>query len=361
VHGSKKDAQKYLTEALARLDRGEHAVGASRILVSSLLDDLLADYRINGIDEQGIERPRLEIHIRPYFGGMRAAKLGTTEIRRYIEKRQTREIRNGRRYGPASNATINRELALLRRALHLASLHEPPLVSRVPKFPMLAEDNVRKGFFEHDAFVRLRRELPEEIRPVITFAYYTGCRKGEILGLQWPQVDLIEHVVRLEPGETKNDDARIIPLVPELYQMLVLAKETRDRCFPESPWVFSRAGKPIQEFQYPWEQASKRAGLVNAEGDPERLFHDLRRTGVRNLIRAGVREKVAMLISGHKTRAVLDRYNIVDERDLKDAARKLAEYIARKDQPEPVRHPNGTPAASNSSTADEKNPSKLLN
>jgi hypothetical protein len=90
-------------------------------------------------------------------------------------------------------------------------------------------------------------------------------------------VDLIERVVRLEPGETKNDDARTIPLVSELYEMLVIAKETRDRYFPESPWVFARAGAPIQQFNYAWEQASKRAGLVNADGDPERLFHDLRR------------------------------------------------------------------------------------
>ena len=78
---------------------------------------------------------------------------------------------------------------------------------------MLAEDNVRKGFFEHDAFLSVRHALPEETRPVITFAYFTGCRKGEILALRWSQVDLDERVVRLEPGETKNDEARTIPLV----------------------------------------------------------------------------------------------------------------------------------------------------
>jgi hypothetical protein len=121
VHGSKRDAQKSLTEALAKLDRGEHAVGASRVLIHALLDDLLADYHINGIDEKGVERQRCEVHIRPYFGSMRAARLGTTEIRRYIEKRRTSETRNGRVWGPATNATINRELALLRRALRLAT------------------------------------------------------------------------------------------------------------------------------------------------------------------------------------------------------------------------------------------------
>ena len=109
--------------------------------------------------------------------------------------------------------------------------------------------------------------------------------------------------------------------------------------------MFSRAGKRILEFKNSWESAAKTAGLANQSGKAEKLFHDLRRTGVRNLIRAGVPERVAMMISGHKTRAVFDRYNIVSESDLKDAARKLGEYLAHKDAPEPVpavRHTLGT-------------------
>jgi len=230
---------------------------------------------------------------------------------------------------------------------------------------MLAENNVRKGFFEHDDFLAIRRLLPEEIRPVITFAYYTGCRKGEILALQWPQVDLSQRCVRLEPGETKNDDARIIPLAPGLYEALKLQREMRDQYYPESSWVFSRAGNQIRNFRKAWANACERKHLeelctkhrilahgVNAElrkrlktvevdvpaNESAKLFHDLRRTGVRNLVRAGVPERVAMMISGHKTRAVFDRYNIVSEADLKDAARRLGEYLAHKGTP------NCTPA-----------------
>jgi integrase len=341
VHGTKKDAQTYLNGKMRERDLGTYA-GVQHTLMGTLFDDLLADYRINGKCYDWAEL-KVRVNLRPFFGGMKAAKIGTDAIREYIERRQRPETRvyganaekrRKREYGPAANGTINRELALLRRALNLGKMATPPKVATVPFIPMLAENNVRKGFFEHGAFLAVRRALPEEIRPVITFAYFTGCRKGEILGLQWPQVDLSEQAVRLEPGETKNDEARMIPLVSELYQALKNQKETRDRYFPESPWVFSRGGKPILEFKNAWAAACKSAGLVDAEGEPAKLFHDLRRTGVRNLIRAGVPERVAMTISGHKTRAVFDRYNIVSESDLKDAARRLGEYMAHKGTPE---------------------------
>ena len=129
-------------------------------------------------------------------------------------------------------------------------------------------------------------------------------------------------------GETKNAQARIIPLhVEEMYQTLALLREARDRDYPECPWVFQRRGQRILHFRKSWDTACEAAGLWDAQRKrPTRIFHDLRRTGVRNLIRAGVPEKVAMLISGHKTRAVFERYNIVDERDIIDAMARLDTY-----------------------------------
>jgi integrase len=346
IHGTKKDAQAYLNAKLRERDLGTYA-SVRHTLVDTLLDDLLADYKINGKDYAWAEL-NVRVHLRPFFGAMRASTVGTDQIRTYIAERQDKG---------AANATINRSLALLRRAFNLGKMATPPKVSVVPFVPMLAENNVRKGFFEHDSFLAIRRLLPEEIRPVTTFAHYTGCQKGEILALQWPQVDLSERCVRLEPGETKNDDARMIPLAPELYEVLKLQREIRDQCYPESPWVFSRAGNQIRNFRKAWDNACERKQLeelcakhrllsdgVNAElrerlkaagvdvpaNESANLFHDLRRTGVRNLVRAGVPERVAMMISGHKTRAVFDRYNIVSEADLKDAARRLGEYLAHK-------------------------------
>jgi len=280
---------------------------------------------------------------------MKAAHVRTDHIRAYIVSRQqakTRKLENGKTAEhPAANATVNRSLALLHRAYTIGKTSTPPKVTFIPVIPMLGENNTRKGFFEDDAFLAVRSALPEEIRPVITYAYYTDCRKGEILRLRWAQIDLDERVIRLEPGETKNDEGRTIFMAPELYEMMVMQKQIRDRYFPECPWVFSRAGRRILDFRKSWRSACKSAGLIRKAGEEDRaarLFHDLRRTGVRNLIRAGVPERVAMMVSGHKTRAVFDRYNIVSESDLKDVARRQGEYVARKRAGLGDRHTTGT-------------------
>jgi integrase len=334
VHGTKKDARTWLNAKLTELDLGTYA-NVQRTTMDALFDALLTDYRVNGRDYGWAERV-VRVHLRPQFGAMKAANVGTDQIQEYINHRQA---------AGAANGTINRALSLLKRAFNLGRNATPAKVGRVPHIPMLVESNVRKGFFEHDAFLAVRRALPEEIRPLITFAYYTGCRKGEILKLRWEQVDLADGTVRLEPGETKNREGRTIPLVAELRDMLTMQRALRDRYFPESTWVFSRAGRPILNFRNAWDSACEAAGLVDAAGEPAKLFHDLRRTGVRNLIRAGVPERVAMMISGHKTRAVFDRYDIVSHTDLKAAAGRLGDYLAHKGTPEAApgdRHTTGT-------------------
>jgi hypothetical protein len=134
-----------------------------------------------------------------------------------------------------------------------------------------------------------------------------------------------------------NDEPRVIPIAGELHEMLQAQRRMRDGEFPDCEFVFSRVGVPIRNFRKAWDQACIDAKLVDSRGAASRMFHDLRRTGVRNLIRAGVPEKTAMAISGHKTRSVFDRYNIISEGDLKDAAVKLAAYLKAKSEPAPRR------------------------
>lgn len=366
------DAERLLKTRIGEMVTGAfHGLQIEKTTVDQLLDDVLLDYRTNGKAVR-FARAAIEHHVRPYFRGRRATAVTTAAIKKYVEFRRSSDQGTRPYRGrlnevkqipikPACNATINRELALLEHGFYLGWNSTPRRVGSVPHIPMLDERNVRKGFFEHDQFLAMRAALPEYLRPVLTFAYYTGCRRGEILALQWSQVDLIERVVRLEPGTTKNDEARNLPLTTELYETLAMQKSIKDTRFPGCPWVFfNESGGKIGRFQRSWKTACEAAGLAPTNGEPERLFHDLRRSGVRNLIRAGVPESVAMRISGHKTRSVFERYNIVSERDLHEAARKLETYVAGKTNPTEPGHTLGTPDAKTLDFAGNQT-AKLLN
>lgn len=262
--------------------------------INVLLDGLIDDYRHN--HRKGIKwcETVVEAHLRKAFGKMKIDDISKQSIKGYIDSR--RKLKR-------ANATINREISLLRRAFTLADLD-------FPKVPKLVENNVRKGFVTPEEYVRLLDKMPDHIKPIVQFAYRTGCRRGEILGLKWRNIDLAATTVRLEPGETKSGQGRTIPLSSDLVRMFEGMKR-------ESEYVFTYRGSPIKSIKTAWNNARVAAKL------PHLYFHDLRRTGVRNLVRAGVPEAVTMSISGHKTRAVFDRYNIVSEADQKDAMVKL--------------------------------------
>lgn len=284
----------------------------TRVTYEEVRDTLIADYRANG--RKWLRKGKGgKVYIcgisilDKFFAGYRTISINTDILRKFIQERQEKG---------AANGIINRSLALLRRMFRLAA--QDGKLRDIPHFPMLKEAPPRKGFLEYADFQKLRHELPEYLRSILTVAYYTGMRLGEILGLRWKNVSFHEAEIALDPGTTKNDDPRSVPLVGELLEMLKMERQKS----PEAEFVFTRRGRHLQSFNKAWASACERAGLGGL------LFHDLRRTGLRNLVRAGVPERVAMAISGHKTRAVFERYNIVSGRDLKDAARQLENYVA---------------------------------
>jgi integrase len=229
-------------------------------------------------------------------------------------------------------ATVNRELSLLKRAFKLGLKNKRVLADHVPYVTQLKENNTRKGFLEPHQYDRLVTELSKNglwLRTLFECGYTWGFRKGELVisegqgGLKVGQVDFLERVVRLEVGETKNDEGREVPMTNIIFELLKVL------CHGKQPtgYVFTRKiGKeevPVQSFRKTWMSACKRAGVPNL------IFHDLRRSAVRVMVRSGVPEKTAMTISGHKTRSMFDRYNIVSNADKVDAMQKREAYLKR--------------------------------
>ena len=175
----------------------------------------------------------------------------------------------------------------------------------MPVIRLLKEPPPRKGFVIRGQFEHLLSKLPAQLRPLVTFLYYCGVRVGEAVQIEWSQVDLQGALIRLEREQTKTSEPRVVPLPDVLIDALKRVKKKEGLVFDDT------------NLREEWTKA------VAAAEMPGLLVHDLRRSAIRNLIAAGVPEKVAMSISGHKTRAVFDRYHIVDATDVVNAMNKL--------------------------------------
>lgn len=308
------DAVKLLKRREGEIAQGRiPGIVFDKVRFDELVKDFISDYTVN--ERKSLVRAERSVkHLKESFEGMKVTNISTPLINQYIEKRLEEK---------AAHASINRELAALKRILNLGARQTPPKVDRVPYIPMLKENNTRKGFFEHSDFEALQKNLPDYLRPFTLFAYKTGWRFSEIANLKWKEVDLMQRTARLEAGQTKNDGGRTVYLDDELHTVFLALQAARKTREIISPYVFvNEAGtNRIYEIRWAWKRACKNAKIGG------RLFHDFRRTAVRNMIRAGIPERVAMMISGHKTRSVFDRYNIVSETDLKLAAEKQQIYL----------------------------------
>jgi len=328
---SVREAEKLLARKQAELGVGIFvAPDVKRTTFEHLAQMIRDDYAVNG--RRSTERLECSLaHLERAFQGARAISLTTDRLTRYVRDRRDQR---------AAPATIRNELNALKRAFRLGK--RAGKVMAVPEFPRLSAANIRTGFFEAEEFAAVLTQLPPDVRPPVTFAYLTGWRKSEILSLTWDRVDFTAGIVVLDVGTTKTGQGRTFPFaaLPALKTLLeqqrAHTRTVERRTGQIVRHVFHRAdGRPIRDMFVAWNNAVARAAR-NAKGAiirPQlvgRLFHDLRRTAVRNLVRAGVSEHTAMKLSGHLTRDVFDRYDIVSERDLTDGVAKLAAFHQRR-------------------------------
>jgi integrase len=246
-------------------------------------------------------------HVLNHLGRKKAAKLTLADIDHYRTKRFSE---NGARGKPPAPATVDREIEILKRILNYAVKCGRISANPVAGAKLLRKPNVRTTVIDEDTFEKLVDAAAAHLRPILVVAFDTGMRRNEILRLRWNQVDLRSGVIRLEVTDTKTEQARTIVLTKRAQEALRIQPR---HMTSEHVFTNPATGKPYTCIKRSFEGACRRLGLKNV------WFHDLRRSFVTRARRMGVPESVVMKMSGHKTRAVFDRYNIVSDDDLREA------------------------------------------
>jgi len=331
IRESSKSESKLVAERLLQRRYVEMGMrfGTTRasenVKYEEIRQSLLDDYRLSGTGSlitlaDGMETVSGLSHLDDFFAGRRVESITTDELRAFIRKRKER----GRYTYPVRNSTINRNLALLRHMMNLA--RRDGKIQFIPHFPMLEEKPPRKGFLEREEFEKLKNELPERLRPIVMYLYSTGRPLGEARGICRHQIDLDALEIRIESERKSEYQPSIVPL-DGLVELVAELKREQDASESKFDAVFC-----VKNLRKAWRRACIRLGLGRVEPLPDGreiyrglLVQDLRRSAVRNMIDAGVAEKVAMEISGYKRREVFDPYKVVSTKQLHEAMQKVRE------------------------------------
>lgn len=307
------DRRKALTRLNEKLKEAERKTssGGSKLLVRDILKELLAEYARLGRRSLYDVKIRVDGHLMTHFGAMRAIAVGEREINHFIDLRRAAE---------ATNATINRYLSALRTSYSIAK--RQGLLHVAPHIPLLKEDNVRQGFIDQAKYEALRTALPDHLRAIFVVGYHTGARRGELLRIRIADVDFANKEIKLPGRSTKNAKPKTIPIYGDMAAALEMQIAWVRENWPRCPWLFVWRGQRLLSLtQQAWRTATKAAVV------PGLIFHDLRRSAIRNMEHAGIPRSVAMAISGHKREDVYRRYDIVNDRDIQAAAQRLEQKM----------------------------------
>lgn len=257
-------------------------------------------------------------HLIEHLGHVRAIDLNQRHVDAYCTRRESEETIKGT---PPTVATVNREIALLKRLLNYAVKRGDITHNPLARVEMGREDNVRGVIIGEVEFQALLAAAEDLLKPILLVAYDTGLRKAAILGLRWSEVDLRERCLRLRKTDsTTKKRPPALPMTSRLHAALsALPRSTSGYVF-----VNPKTNRPWNQIQKMWDRARSAVGMEHC------WFHDLRRSFITNARRRGVQESVIMKMSGHRTRNVFERYNVVDETDLRKAVVMIEEGCTRE-------------------------------
>lgn len=261
-------------------------------------------------------------HLEAHFGAKVAAAITLRDVDRYRSIRREQVTRRGTLTMPA---TRNREVALLRHLLNFAVKRKLLTSNPIAGVDMEDEDNTRSTVIDEGALAKLLGACDAMVGALILTLIDTGMRRGEVLDLRWDQVDLRTGRVTLGVQDTKTRRGR----QPRFTNRVIEAVRRLPKHI-SSPYVFPnpKTGRPYDTTTIydRFQIAVEAAGLTGSGGEGVWL-HDMRRSFVTQSRRRGVPERVIMTMTGHKTRAVFDRYNVVEDGDVDRALEQIERGI----------------------------------
>jgi integrase len=325
VAGStREDAERLLTRRMREVANARDGLRrfegpqAERLTLNDLLKDVERDYEVRQLRSLRTAKVHMK-RLRAALGGRRAVSVTSAVVQRYVL---------ARRKEGAAPATIDRETELLRRAF--AHAKETGRLSFAPHIPRQSRthENARQGFLDRPDFDAILEKIADEdFRDYLEWFWWTGMRPGELASLTWNAYDAQTKTLRLAAEDAKTGQGRVVPVIGPLTAIIERREAKR---MPACRLVFHSGGQRmtrstgglLDRLYGAWSKACE------ATGQGGLIPYDLRRTAVRNLRAAGIPERVAMEITGHKTRSMFDRYGIVDERDMRNAFEAVGAYVA---------------------------------
>ncbi len=342
---SKRDAKDFEGKIKAEIREGKYfdVKKSTKMTFKELLKGYFENYSNNHhkLSSQGRHQTSSR-NLLPFFGKHLLKDITPSLVHQYIQKRKIKGV---------ANATINRELALMKHAFSMATQWDWTSENPLKKVELLREPKGRVRYLSLEERESLLKAIPWYIQPIVLFAMYTGMRKEEILSLKWSQVSLKDRMVYLE--ETKNGERRGVPINDTALAVLKDIGKIRSL---HIEYVFFNplTDNRWQDIHHSFQRACKAAGIENFR------FHDLRHTAASYLVMNGVDLSVVKDILGHKTLDMTLRYTHLSPSYKIEASKKLDFAFLNEEELE-KRKALGTNWAQSSTVSDQPTFSETLN